>query len=311
MNELLHSGEPGREVARRIRPLRSALVAVPLATVLAFGFDGSAQDEPLTTSAEGASPSAVEGESTGPLTAGQWISAVNEALLPGNSMVAQVRIVTHDGFGEDLEMTLEVVRVYEHDQVRTLVEVEAPEAGKDTTYEIVAPANGALRRRVWLPEIRRLRQITGLQRTDHFLGTEFTYEDLGFDLPLERGAGETYWVGPDRLIVLESAPYHYYGRVVTRIDPATRLPTRISFYDAAGQWFREQTFEDVREVDGHPFPMTITVHDRMTDARSVLTFQSIQFGVDVPAERFERSEIRRRLPRRDPASDPEEVAPEP
>lgn len=228
----------------------------------------------------------------------RWLTAANAALLPDASMVAHVTIVTHDGFGgETRRVEADVARVSEGETVRTLIEVEAPAEGAGAVYEVVARPGQPLERWVWLPELRRLRRIVGVQRTDPFLGTEFSYEDLGLALAEERMEGTARFVGepPERRVELESVPYHYYQRVVTRIDPATALPTKILFYDHAGQLFREQRFEDVRQVDGHPFPTRIVVEDRLTGARSVLTFDSLRFGVKVPAERFTASELERRL----------------
>jgi hypothetical protein len=69
----------------------------------------------------------------------------------------------------------------------------------------------------------------------------------------------------------------------------------VLFYDRAGQLFREQHFEAVREVDGYPFPTRTSVRDRLTGARSVLTFESVRFDVPIPPERFLESAVRRRV----------------
>lgn len=232
------------------------------------------------------------------LPASVWIERANEALLPGDSMIARVRLFTRDGHGGEWLDELDMVRVSDEDgETRTLLEVEAPEEGEGTAYEVRARPDGTLERWVWLAELRRLRRLTGVRRTDPFLGTEFTYEDLGLAIPVERARGSVRVVGEgaDRRVEVTSPAYHYYDRVVTRIDPSTELPERVLFYDRAGQLFREERFEGIRSVDGHPFPTTITVRDHITGAFSVLRFESVRFDVDVPDVRFTDSVIRRRL----------------
>lgn len=250
----------------------------------------------LAASLGGAAPQ--EAAQEGPSPA-RWFARVNAALLPGASMLARARIVTHDGLGGTSSEVLDVARASEGDATRTLIEVERPQAGEGTTYEIVARPDQPLERWVWLPELRRLRKIVGVQRTDPFLGTEFSYEDLGLALPVERRGGTARWVGeaPHRVVELESPPYHYYSRVVTRIDPTTDLPTTVSFYDGAGELFREEHFEEVREIDGRPFPTKITVRDLQTGAYSVLSFESLRFDVDIPPQRFSESALRKHLRR--------------
>ena len=184
-----------------------------------------------------------------------------------------------------------------HERFLLLVQVEAPQEGEGLAYEIVARPCRPLERWAWLPSVRRLRRIVGVRRTDPFLGTEFSYEDLALAAPVERRAGAVRWVDEhgERLVELESPPYHYYERVVTRIDPDTALPRSVYFYDRAGRLFREETFDDVRRIDGRPYPGRITALDRLTGSRSVLVFESIHFDVAIPPERFAESAVRRRL----------------
>jgi hypothetical protein len=270
------------------RPSRRRLGAIALAGALALAVATVARGE----SHEGEASAEAE------RTPARWVEIANRALLPADSMAARATIETRDGFGGDSTCTIEMLRRSEDDAVRTLIEVESPPEGEGTVYEIVARRGEPLERWVWLPAVRRLRRISGVQRTDHFLGTEFSYEDLGLALASERGDGSVRRVqagGDGGTIELESPSYHYYSRVVTRLDPKTGLPTRVVFYDRAGDPFREQRFEQVRRIDGQPFPTRIVVEDRLTGARSVLTFDSVRFGVEVPLERFTASEIRRRL----------------
>jgi hypothetical protein len=69
----------------------------------------------------------------------------------------------------------------------------------------------------------------------------------------------------------------------------------VLFYDRAAQAFREQTFEEVETFDGHAFPTRIRVRNLLTGAESVLAFENMRVGADVPARVFEESVIQRRL----------------
>lgn len=240
---------------------------------------------------------AAAGEAPEPDDAAAWIDRVNDALLPGRTILAQARIATTDGMGGEHVHVVDIARMEGEDATRTLVEVEAPAEGQGVVYEIVARPGEPLERWAWLPHVRRLRRIVGVHRTDPFLGTEFTYEDLGLVMPFERRTGEVRFVDDAgrRLVEIESANHHYYSRIVTRVDPATALPMRVRFYDRAGQLFREQRFERVEEIDGHPFPTEILVADRITGARSRLRFTSVDLDSAVPMRIFSDSAVRRRL----------------
>jgi hypothetical protein len=140
------------------------------------------------------------------MTPAQWLERANEALLAGDSLRARARIVTRDGFGGEWIDEFDLLRASYDGATRTLIEVVAPEVGKGTTYEIVARPGEPVERWVWLPSLRRLRKVIGVRRTDPFLGTEFSYEDLGLVLPAERADGRIRQVGEgaDRVLEFES-----------------------------------------------------------------------------------------------------------
>jgi hypothetical protein len=254
--------------------------------------------------ATGASPESgatAAGPKRPPLaTAAAWIDRANRALLPAGSLDATARLTTRDGYGDESVDVIRMVRGVVDGAERTLVQVERdPMDAGGAVYEVVAKPGEPLDRWIWLPSVRRLRHVTGVQRTDSFLGTEFSYEDLGLALPKERRWGEVSWVddesGGPSLVEVESPPYHYYSRVVTLINPETSLPVQVRFYDRSDQLFHEETFDDVRTIDGHPFPMRIRMWDPLTGAESVLQFQKVEVGKEIPARVFEDSVIRRRL----------------
>lgn len=241
-----------------------------------------------------AAPAAVPAEETG--TAADWVARANRALRPAPSMSAAFRIESREPGGRPDLIAGSFRRQFRDGTSRTLIEVTAPEAARGTAILVVERSNGSLERWVWLPFVRRLRRVQGVERTDHFLGTEFTYEDLGFGVPPERARGEVTRVreGGRELVRLDSPPYHHYSRVTTFIDPVTNLLVRALFYDHAGQLFREQDFDAVQEVDGFPYPTRISVRNRITGTESRLELADLDFHTPIPDEVFESSEVGRR-----------------
>jgi hypothetical protein len=227
-----------------------------------------------------------------------WIGRMNEALLPGRSMTAKAVLTTTDPSGAFDRVAFDFARLTDPQGVhRTLIEVTAPESGKGVVYQVIARPGHPLESWVWLPAVGRLRRIVGIHRTDHFLGSEFTYEDVGLAAPSERRRGEVREVTEDgrRWIVLESPPYHYYGRVQTYLDPATGMPQRVVYYDRAGQPFRKQRFEAIREIGGHRFPTEIEIEDNLTGTTSRLVFSHVEFDVEIPVSRYDESIVGRKL----------------
>jgi len=229
--------------------------------------------------------------------AATWIQRANDALLPGDTLTAGVEITTRDGFGGERTIRGTVLHRESEAFDQTLIEIAEPASVAGAVYRITRPVRGPTRRTAYLPAFDRAVRVSGVDRTDHFLGTEFTYEDVGLLAPVERGRGTVARVVYEgrELVKISSEPYHYYARVETYIDPTTHLPVRVDFHDRAGQRFREQIFRDVREVGGHPFPHDVRVRNLLTGASSRMTFVDVDFAVPPAPDAFEARAIERRL----------------
>ena len=258
------------------------------------GSGGSHLAAPVLLAAALAAAVPVGAEELG--SAAEWVARANRALRPAPSMSASFEIESREPRSRPDRIAGTFRRQIREGTSRTLIEVHAPESARGTAILVVERADGSLERWVWLPFVRRLRRVQGVERTDHFLGTEFTYEDLGFGVPPERARGEVTRVreASRERIRLDSPPYHHYSRVTTFLDPVTHLPVRVLFYDHAGQLFREQEFGEVQEVDGLPFPTRISVRNRITGTESTLVLSDLDFHTPVPDEAFDGSEVGRR-----------------
>lgn len=223
---------------------------------------------------------------------------MNDVLLPGTSMTAKVVLTTTDLSGGSDVTEFDFARLTDVEGVdRTLIEVTAPRGWKGTVYQIVARPGKELESWIWSPAVGRLRRITGIHRTDAFLGSEFTYEDLGLAAPRERRSGDVVEVIEDgeRWILVDSGAYHYYGGVQTYIDPEVGLPRRVVYFDRAGRRFREQRFLEIEEIGSYRFPTVIEVEDQLTGTKSRMVFGHVKFDVEIPPTLYSESIVRQRL----------------
>jgi hypothetical protein len=262
-----------------------------LAVILAIGSVGALI--PLSSEMARAAPRTADTPDT-------LIEGMNRALLPGRSMTAKALLTTTDPSGASSRIEFDFARLTDAEGVdRTLVEVTSPESEKGTAFLIISRPGKPLESWIWSPAVGRLRRIIGIHRTEAFLGTEFTYEDLGLAAPLERRSGEASEVVEDgeQRVLLDSGPYHYYGHVRTYLDRETGMPRRIVYFDRAGHRFREQRFLEVRQIGEHPFPKVIEVEDELTGTSSRLEFSHVKFDVDIPPTLYTESIIRQKLRR--------------
>ena len=224
-----------------------------------------------------------------------WLERMRAALAPSASTQAQATLETWDGVEAGAVIQMTVSRHTSPTEKRTLIELTQPDAAKGTVYEVVAGQAGSLERWEYLPSIRRLRRTSGIQRTDLFLGTEFSYEALDLADSMERGQGRVDRVREEErsLVRVTSPPGTFAGRTVTLIEPATSLPVRISFYEQSGELSRIQEFGGIETIQGHRVPTVVVMRDVRSGSTSTLSLRDIQFDVEVPDKISERDEVQR------------------
>jgi outer membrane lipoprotein-sorting protein len=153
---------------------------------------------------------------------------------------------------------------------------------------------------IWLyvPAIKRIRRITGSGKNDDFMGTDFTYEDMGsrsldkdnFTLQGEEGIdGEPCWV-------VEARPKDSrdpYGRRLIRVRKDSYVINAVDYYDRQNRLLKELRVSGIRQVDGiwtaHKMEMTNVQSKHST----VIEMTDIRFNIPLDESLFAVSSLER------------------
>lgn len=240
-----------------------------------------------------------------------WVTRMADALRVGETMSAHTHVtVNKPGSEDDFDFDMQMLRGIEGDTTRTLLEMREAGDTKSIVTELVRAPGEPLTSWYWDLQKRRWIRIRGLQGTDPFADTTFGYEDMWFAEPSPRRKGKAKWVeeGGRRLIEIESEPYHYYLRVVTRIDPESGLPLSVRFIDNTGVPVREQFYEKVTLVDGRAFPTVVRLRDLANNSDTTITYGDVRFGRRIPPSYFDLSAMSDRMRRgADPVPEPPDL----
>jgi hypothetical protein len=133
---------------------------------------------------------------------------------------------------------------------------------------------------LYLPAMKKTRRISGSSsKTDYFMGTDFTYDDMGGRsvaedthtlLREEMKDGHKCWV-------VESVPKdsrEIYSRKVSWIRQDCDTAVDVEFYDKLNKLHRVMTVEDIQKVDGFWTVMKM----KMTNVQSGHSTQIIVTG---------------------------------
>lgn len=149
---------------------------------------------------------------------------------------------------------------------------------------------------LYLPAIKRVRRISGSNKTGSFVGSEFSYEDLG-SVELEkfryRFVDEPNFEGRDTYRI-ERTPLDRnsaYGRQVVWIDKEYLNPVRIEYYDRSNALLKLATFGGYQKFGRFWRAGSVTMDNVRTKKKSVITWENRQVGISIPAERFDSGRL--------------------
>lgn len=240
---------------------------------------------------------AVPAGAEAPLDADQWSTRVAEALRVDAPLAGRAHLRVERPGDPPLEFSFDVLRQPWRGGTRSVYEMQEAGDANAVVSELVVEPGKPMVNWYWDVQKRRWLSVSGLLATDPWADTTFRHEDLWLVDPAERRRGTVREVEADgrRWVELHSEPYHYYGRVETRIDPETGLPARIRFIDVTGTPIREQIFESVETVDGRPFPKVVRLRELQTGAESVLTWERVEFERRIPPSLLDLSVLHDRI----------------
>lgn len=243
--------------------------------------------------------------------ADHWMTKMAEALQVDATMSAHAHVaVDKNGREDDFAFDMQILRESAGGSKRTVFEMREAGDAQSIVNELVEAPGKPLTSWYWDLQKRRWIRITGIQPTDPFADTTFAFEDLWFTEPALRRKGSAKWVHENgrRYVEIESEPYHYYLRVVTRIDPESGLPVKVRFIDNAGVPIREQHYERITIVDGRAFPTVVRLRDLTKSSETTITFGDVRFGRRIPPSYFDLSVMDDRMRRgADPLPEPPDL----
>ena len=243
--------------------------------------------------------------------ADHWVTKMAEALRVAATMSAHAHVaVDKPGRDDDFSFDMQMLRDVEGGSTRTIIEMREVGDTKSIVNEVVDTPGEPLTSWYWDLQKRRWIRVRGILGTDPFADTTFAYEDLWLTEPAPRRSGRAKWVEENgrRLVEIESDPYHYYLRVVTRVDPESGLPLQVRFIDNTGVPVREQHYEKITLVDGRAFPSVVRLRDLAKNSETTITFGDVRFGRRIPPSYFDLSTIDDRMRRgADPLPEPPDL----
>ncbi|MDD2278445.1 MAG: outer membrane lipoprotein-sorting protein [Bacteroidales bacterium] len=148
---------------------------------------------------------------------------------------------------------------------------------------------------IYLPALKRTRRISSDSKSDYFMGSDFTYDDLGDRHPNQDNhkllREET--IDGKSCYVVESTPKeegYMYSKTITWVMKDNYLGLKREFYDDRARLLKVLTIKEFAKIDGFWTIQETEMHNVQRDHKTTMKFTDVQKNKGIPDSRFtERS----------------------
>ncbi|MGE0825193.1 MAG: outer membrane lipoprotein-sorting protein [Candidatus Binatia bacterium] len=223
------------------------------------------------------------------------VNKMKAVFEPQKPRVATVTVTFTGGEGKKVEWKGREARTMMDEEKRTVLVMLEPADVKGTALLVQERTDATDQMWLYLPPIDRIRNIVPVETYQQFLGSDFTYADLGF---VDRH-GQYRLLGPEQhkgkqayKVELVPTEQWYYSRIITWVDADTYLPLQRDFYDVANNLWRTETFDQITVIDGQPTPLRVEMKDLRQKTSTIFTMSAVQYNEQLPASLFDPLQLR-------------------
>jgi outer membrane lipoprotein-sorting protein len=144
---------------------------------------------------------------------------------------------------------------------------------------------------IYLPALKRVRRISSDGKGDYFMGSDFTYDDLGERHPDEDNHeltdeedidGKECWV-------IESTPKdpdYMYSKTVTWVMKDNYMGLKREFYDDRGRHLKTLTIKDYGQINGFWTILETEMNNVQRDHSTHMKFSDVNINQGIPDRMF-------------------------
>ncbi len=250
-------------------------------------------------------------------------AAAAEQVLPSGDEIARQINARDDGTSVARSMTMELLdkrgkkrvrktrsfRKYFETEKRIAIFFEKPRNVRDTAFLTFDYVEDGEEDAQWLylPALRRVRRISGSDRGDYFMGTDFTYDDIRQDTKVSRSDYIRETVGTSEVdgracYLVEAVPVNEdvaeqlgYSRTLSCVDSEIWMVLKSEIWDLKGQKLKTIHTRDIRQVQGIWTAHLLEAENHKTGHKTTFVISEVDYLAELNDDLFTRSALKRGL----------------
>jgi len=220
------------------------------------------------------------------LTARQIVEKVDEVAYSKSSKAAARQIITTAG-GDVRELAFEG---YTMDGTeKGLSEYITPAKVKGVKILTLNKGDD-----IWtyFPRTGRVRKIASSARKQKVMGSDFSYEDFApgdFEIDYKaRLVGREKEAGDEcyKLELIPTPEGPAYSKLIGWVRASDFVPLRLDYYDEEGELLKRLTLSEIKEIQGHPTAMKMTMTNLQEGGNTVIVTDSVEYDLPLKESLF-------------------------
>jgi outer membrane lipoprotein-sorting protein len=144
---------------------------------------------------------------------------------------------------------------------------------------------------IYLPALKKVKRISSDSKSDYFMGSDFTYDDLGdrkLDADTHKLLREENIEGHDCYVVesVSKDEDYMYSKTVTWIRKDNFVGVKKEFYDEDGELLKTLHIKEVKKISGFWIITHSEMENIQNNHKTVMQLSNIKINTGVPASKF-------------------------
>lgn len=153
---------------------------------------------------------------------------------------------------------------------------------------------------IYLPALKRVKRISSDSKSDYFMGSDFTYDDLGARHPTD----DTHkrlreeMIDGENCHVVESIPKeeeYMYSRTITWISQDKWIGLKKEFYDEDGELLKILSVKKYEKISGYYIILHTEMHNVQKDHTTKMELKNVTIDSSIPDNKFSERMMKRGL----------------
>lgn len=153
---------------------------------------------------------------------------------------------------------------------------------------------------IYLPALKKIKRISSDNKSDYFMGSDFTYDDLGDRKPSadnHKLLREEKVNGVDCYVV-ESTPKdpdYMYSKTITWVIKGKWIGLKKEFYDEDGELFKILNVKNYENIKGYWIITHVEMNNIQKNHKTIMELSNVKINTGIPSSKFTQRMMMRGL----------------